>query len=61
MIGCIGVTPERSCVDGFSGFAFGVRILISLPSTINLTDIPSGTKTITSRGNDYTYNVWEIN
>ncbi len=40
--------------------AKGLRVLVSLPSGISLKETPSGTKTITSRSNDYTYNVWEI-
>ena len=39
--------------------AFGVRVLVSLPSGISTSE-PVGTKTVTSRGTDYTYNVWNI-
>ena len=39
--------------------AFGVRVLVSLPSGIQTSE-PVGTKTVTSRDKDYTYNVWNI-
>ena len=39
---------------------YGVRVLVSLPSGISTSE-PVGTKTVTSRGADYTYNVWNIN
>ena len=45
----------------FNGsLALGVRVLVSLPSGISTSE-PVGTKTVTSRGADYTYNVWNIN
>ena len=40
--------------------AFGLRILITLPNTVKVSEESVGTKTITSRGADYTYNVWNI-
>ncbi len=55
------VNPNGRYVRSNYGDAYGVRVLVSLPSSISLTETPSGTKTITSRGNDYTYNVWGIN
>ncbi|MBD9159236.1 MAG: hypothetical protein EGQ16_05310 [Clostridiales bacterium] len=42
-----------------NSYSFGVRILISLLDGIK-TNEPIGTKTVTSRGNNYTYNVWNI-
>ena len=45
---------------GNDNSAFGVRVLVSLPSGISTSE-PVGTKTVTSRGADYTYNVWNIN
>ena len=40
--------------------AFGVRPLVTLPSTVKVSEESVGTKTVTSRGADYTYNVWNI-
>ena len=54
------VSPGRRNVNYCSSYAFGVRVLVSLPSGISTSE-PVGTKTITSRGADYTYNVWNIN
>lgn len=38
---------------------FGVRVLVSLKSNINLTETKN-TKTVTSRNVDYTYNIWGL-
>ena len=54
-----GVSPSSRFVRNGSGGAFGVRVLVSLPSGISTSE-PVGTKTVTSRGTDYTYNVWNI-
>ena len=54
------VSPNSRYVYNDSDFAFGVRVLVSLPSGISTSE-PVGTKTVTSRGADYTYNVWNIN
>ena len=43
-----------------SNYGFGVRPLINLPSTVKVSEESVGTKTVTSRGRDYTYNVWNI-
>ena len=40
--------------------ANGVRVLVSL-SEVKLTEEPTGSKTVTSRGTDYIYNVWGLN
>ncbi len=53
------VDPNCRYVRG-SNHALGVRVLVSLPSGISTSE-PVGTKTVTSRGDDYTYNVWNIN
>ena len=52
------VTNDRY-VGNISSHAIGVRVLVSLPSGISTSE-PVGTKTVTSRGVDYTYNVWNI-
>ena len=54
------VYPYDRLVNVISNIAFGVRVLVSLPSGISTSE-PVGTKTVTSRGADYTYNVWNIN
>ena len=54
------VDPYSRNVNYYSNHAFGVRVLVSLPSGISTSE-PVGTKTVTSRGSDYTYNVWNIN
>lgn len=43
-----------------SNKAFGVRVLVSLSSDIKVEEDSVGTKTISSRGNDYNYNIWNI-
>ncbi|MBO6233797.1 MAG: hypothetical protein J6N78_07105, partial [Clostridia bacterium] len=46
-----------------SQFALGVRVLVSLPSSISLKETPSGTKELVDprdANNTYTYNVWDI-
>ena len=54
------VDPSIRFVNNGSGHnAFGVRVLVSLPSGIQTSE-PVGTKTVTSRDKDYTYNVWNI-
>ena len=52
--------PNGRYVNNIGSRAFGVRVLVSLPSGISTSE-PVGTKTVTSRGADYTYNVWNIN
>ena len=55
------VDPSNKYVNNsHNNNAFGVRVLVSLPSGISTSE-PVGTKTVTSRGADYTYNVWNIN
>ena len=54
------VYPDGRLVSYNGGYdAFGVRVLVSLPSGIQTSE-PVGTKTVTSRDKDYTYNVWNI-
>ena len=55
---CI-VDPDNRFVGNYDDNAFGVRVLVSLPSGIQTSE-PVGTKTVTSRDKDYTYNVWNI-
>ncbi len=55
------VQPDNNNVWLSSMRAYGLRVLIHIPAGINLTENPLGTKTITSRNNDYIYNVWGIN
>ena len=57
------VQPDNKGLYTSNGchFKYGLRVLIYLPSSIKITDNPTGTKTITSRNNDYIYNVWGIN
>ena len=43
-----------------SSAAFGVRVLISLPSNIQIEKESAGTKTVVSRDSEYTYNVWNL-
>ena len=57
--GVYSVYPNNRYVGNYNGHAFGVRVLVSLPSGISTSE-PVGTKTVTSRGTDYTYNVWNI-
>ena len=47
----------RFVYNGFND-AFGVRVLVSLPSDIKWTQ--NGTKTVNSRNVNYNYNVWNI-
>ena len=58
-IGVCNVYPNSRYVFSNGYYAFGVRVLVSLPSGISTSE-PVGTKTVTSRGTDYTYNVWNI-
>ena len=53
------VGPNYRFVGSDCNIAFGVRVLVSLPSGIQTSE-PVGTKTVTSRDKDYTYNVWNI-
>ena len=56
---CLVDPNYRIVSSSYYGYAFGVRVLVSLPSGISTSE-PVGTKTVTSRGTDYTYNVWNI-
>lgn len=40
--------------------AFGVRVLVSLSSEVKLSEEATDTKTVVSRSNEYTYNVWNL-
>ena len=53
------VNPNGRILGGNGYHAYGVRVLVSLPSGIQTSE-PVGTKTVTSRDKDYTYNVWNI-
>lgn len=53
------VNPSGGRVGSYRNHAYGVRVLVSLPSGIQTSD-PVGTKTIISRNKEYTYNVWDI-
>ena len=56
------VHPDNRAVrNGGSVLAFGVRLLVSLSSEVKLSEERVGTKTVTSRNTDYTYNVWDLN
>mgnify|MGYP004517381843 CR=1 FL=1 len=53
---------ERMYVSDNANLAFGVRVLITLPDTVKVSEESVGTKTITGRNSaDYTYNIWNIN
>ncbi len=45
--------------DGYNR-AYGVRVLVSLSSEVKLSEKAVGTKTVESRSNEYTYNVWNL-
>lgn len=53
------VHPDCSGVYSNNNFGCGVRVLVSLKSNIQLTETKN-TKTVTSRGADYTYNIWGL-
>ena len=52
------VRPSGRAVGNNYDVAFGVRVLVSLPSDIKWTQ--NGTKTVNSRNVNYNYNVWNI-
>ena len=54
------INPERAYAGNGGGGQCGLRILITLPNNVKVSEESVGTKTITSRGADYTYNVWNI-
>ncbi len=54
------VNPASHRVGNAYSCACGVRPLVTLPSTVKVSEESVGTKTVTSRGTDYTYNVWNI-
>ena len=56
----IHVNPELCYVKFNTNRAEGFRILLTLPNSVKVSEESVGTKTITSRGVDYTYNVWNI-
>lgn len=58
--GVYAVNPDFRSAYDYNTYAFGVRVLVSLSSDIELSKESVGTKTITSRGNDYNYNIWNI-
>ena len=40
--------------------ALGIRVLVSLSSEVKLSEEATDTKTVVSRSNEYTYNVWNL-
>ena len=56
---CTVAPSDRRLGYGFT-CALGVRVLVSLSSDIQISEKSVGTKTITSRSNDYNYNIWNI-
>ncbi len=54
------VNPSSESVGDSYTHAFGVRILVSLSSNVKLSEEAVGTKTVVSRSNEYTYNVWNL-
>ncbi len=54
------VYPNYEFMGYSCNCAFGVRILISLPSNIRLTSAGSETKTLVSRGNTENYGIWNL-
>ena len=54
------VSPNNKNVSNSNTNAHGVRVLVSL-SGVKLSEEPTGSKIVTSRGTDYTYNVWGLN
>ena len=59
-IGVYYIHPASHKEDTYYDRAFGVRVLVSLSSEIKLSEEPNGTKTVTSRNVDYTYNIWNL-
>ena len=53
------VNPYFRNVGGGNGVK-GVRVQVSLSSDVKFSEENSGTKTVESRGEEYTYNVWDI-
>lgn len=58
--GVYNVGPYGRCVRSGLNRAFGVRVLVSLSSEVKLSEEAVGSKTVVSRGNEYTYNVWNL-
>ena len=54
------VEPSSRDVNGTNGYAYGVRVLVSLPSSIKLDNTSGETKTVVSRGNTTNYAVWNF-
>lgn len=53
--------PDTRTNGGPGSFPGGIRVLLTLPSSVKLKNSNESTKTITSRGVDYIYNAWDIN
>ena len=51
----------RRVSNDYCVIASGVRLLVSLSYDVKLSEERVGTKTVTSRSTDYTYNVWDLN
>ena len=57
------VAPDDRCVYPASGYANGVRALVTLSSEVKLSKTSVGTKTITDPRDgtkSWTYNIWNI-
>ena len=55
----VNPTSYRRVFSNYGDLGFGVRVLVSLKSNIQLTETKN-TKTVTSRNVDYTYNIWGL-
>lgn len=51
---------DRNENNGGYNSACGVRVLVSLSSEVKLSGEATDTKTVVSRSNEYTYNVWNL-
>ena len=55
------MSPREKAFTGYgSDKAIGIRVIITLKDTTKISSERMGTKTITSRGTDYTYNIWDL-
>jgi hypothetical protein len=56
------VDPNNKNTHGGT-FSYGIRVLVSLPSDVTLSDEATGTKTLIDprdSSKEYTYNVWDL-
>ena len=54
------VDPLSRYVGSDYKTAFGIRVLVSISSNVKLSERAVDTKTVINRGNEYTYNVWNL-